>query len=142
MSRKNILIVDAQGGGIGRQLIAALKNLHLEAQITAVGTNAAATGAMIRAGADRSATGENAVCICAGQADIIAGAIGIALPDAMLGEITPAMAEAVGRSPAVKVLIPFRTCSYLIVGTSDASMSSLIEEAAERIARLCQSSGQ
>ena len=96
----NILIVDAQGGGVGRQLVLAICARFPDADITAVGTNAAATSAMMKAGASRAATGENAVVVCSRRADVIVGAIGIVIADAMLGEITPRMAAAVAQSGA------------------------------------------
>ena len=96
----NVIVIDAQGGGVGKQLIEQLKRALPEQKITAVGTNALATAAMLRAGADQGATGENAVRVCAAQADLILGPMGLVLCDAMLGEITPAMAVAVGASSA------------------------------------------
>ena len=101
-----ILIIDAQGGGIGKQVVSALKNRFPENEITAVGTNSAATTAMLRAGADHGATGENAVIVGCRQADVIIGPIGIVVADALYGEITPAMSLAVGQSRAKRILIP------------------------------------
>ena len=94
----NVLIIDAQGGGIGRQLVAAMKKRFPKQMITAVGTNSAAASAMLKAGADQAATGENAVVVCSRNADLIIGPVGIVIADALLGEITPAMAVAVGQS--------------------------------------------
>ena len=88
----NILIIDGQGGGIGKQLVAAIKKSCSAAIITAVGTNSLATSAMLKAGADNAATGENAVVVGCRHTDIIVGPIGIVIADAMFGEITPAMA--------------------------------------------------
>ena len=93
-----LLIIDAQGGGIGKQLAASVKKAAPELLVTAVGTNSAATAAMLRAGADRGATGENAVIAGCRRADVIAGPLGLVIADALLGEITPAMALAVGQS--------------------------------------------
>ena len=123
----NILIIDGQGGGIGKQLTAAIKSRHPEAAVTAVGTNSAATAAMLKAGADRAATGENAVIVCCRQTDVIIGPVGIAIADAMLGEITPSMAAAVGQSRAKKILIPVNLCDNIIVGVGDLNISHLIE---------------
>ena len=112
----NILIVDAQGGGVGRQLVLAIRARFPDADITAVGTNAAATGAMMKAGASRAATGENAVVVCSRRADVIVGAIGIVIADAMLGEITPRMAAAVAQSGAKRVLLPVSHCDNIVAG--------------------------
>lgn len=134
----NILVIDAQGGGIGRQLITALRAARPSAAITAVGTNSAATSAMLKAGADRAATGENAVVVCCREADVIAGPVGIVIADAMLGEITPAMAAAVGQSRAARILIPVSHCDNVIAGLSGQSMSTLIQCAVEEICRRCE----
>lgn len=129
MNRISLLVIDAQGGGIGRQLISALKKKHPEIQVTAVGTNSTATEAMLKAGADAAATGENSVVVCAARADIIAGPVGIVIADALLGEITPKMAAAVGQSGAKRILIPVNHCDNIIVGVNDLTMSKLIESA-------------
>ena len=92
----NILVIDAQGGGIGKQVVAAIKQNMPEMEITAVGTNSAATTAMLKAGADHAATGENAVIVGCRRADVIVGPVGIVIADSLYGEITPAMALAVG----------------------------------------------
>lgn len=131
-----VLIIDGQGGGIGRQLVAAVKAACPDASVTAVGTNVAATTAMLKAGADSAATGENAVVVGCRRADVIAGPIGIVIADALLGEITPQMALAVGRSAACRVLIPVNHCDNIVVGASDAPLSQLAQEAARRIAAL------
>ena len=95
-----VLIIDGQGGGLGRQLVAAVKERFPEIEVLAVGANSTATGAMLRAGADQAATGENAVLVASRRADVIMGPIGIVIADAMLGEITPVMAAAAGQSEA------------------------------------------
>ena len=95
----SITVIDAQGGGVGRQLVLAIRARFPDADVTAVGTNAAATSAMMKAGASRAATGENAVVVCSRRADVIVGAIGIVIADAMLGEITPRMAAAEELTP-------------------------------------------
>ena len=89
MSR--VLVIDGQGGGLGRQLVAALAAGCPDAELTAVGTNSLAASAMLRAGASRAATGENAVVVNSRRADVIVGPIGIVIADSLLGEITPAM---------------------------------------------------
>ncbi|MCM1136165.1 MAG: DUF3842 family protein [Clostridium sp.] len=123
----NILVIDAQGGGIGRQVIAALKKNFPEQTVTAVGTNSAAASAMLKAGADEAATGENAVKVCCRKADLIIGPIGIVIADSLLGEITPAMAVAVGQSSAKRILIPVNHCDNYIVGISDLTLARLID---------------
>ena len=125
----SILIVDAQGGGLGRQLIAAIKKDLADAYILAVGTNAAATAAMLKAGADTAATGENAVLVACRKADFIIGPVGMVLADAMLGEITPAMAKAVAQADAVRIMIPFSNCDNYIAGVSDFSTGRLLDDA-------------
>ena len=134
----NILIIDAQGGGIGRQLVAAIKQSLPEAAVTAVGTNSAATAAMRKAGADQSATGENAVVVGCRKADVIAGPIGIVIADALLGEITPTMAMAVGQSRARRVLIPVNHCDNIVAGVADLSLGHLIQSALEEIRKVCR----
>ena len=126
-----ILIIDGQGGGLGRQLVTAVKEKCPEAEVLAVGTNSTATGAMLRAGADQAATGENAVLVACRKADVSIGPIGIVIADSMLGEITPAMAAAVGKSPARRFLLPVNQCDNLVVGAADLSMADKVREAAE-----------
>ncbi len=128
-----ILVVDAQGGGIGKQLVSMLKQRVEGAVVTAVGTNSLATSAMLRAGADSAATGENAVIVGARKADVIVGPVGIVIADALLGEITPAMAVAIGQSRAKRVLIPINHCDNLIAGVPDLSVSHLIQSAIDLI---------
>lgn len=133
---KNILIIDAQGGGIGKQLVAAVKKELPHWTVTAVGANTAATAAMLKAGADRGATGENAVVVNCRTADVILGPLGIAIADALLGEITPAMARAVGQSSAQRVFIPYDRCGNLVVGVNDWNLSSLVAAAVEEVKKL------
>lgn len=131
-----IMVMDGQGGGIGRALIEALRaKLGSQAEIAALGTNAAATSAMMKAGADRGATGENAVVVCALKADVILGSVGILAADAMLGEITPAMARAVAQSPAEKILIPLNRCGIHVVGTENVSLPQSLAQAVEAAAK-------
>ncbi len=128
-----ILVIDAQGGGVGKLLVAAIKRGIPSARVIAVGTNSAATAAMRKAGADEAATGENPVIVCCRKADVIVGPIGIVIADAMLGEITPAMALAVAQSRARRILIPFSQCENVVAGVSDMSVSALVQAAAEEI---------
>lgn len=128
-----ILVIDAQGGGIGRQLITAIKQNIPTATVTAVGTNTAATSAMLKAGADGAATGENAVVVGCRTADVIVGPIGIVIADSMLGEVTPKMALAVSQSAAKRILLPFSHCDNIVVGVSGYHVDKLIQEAVENI---------
>lgn len=132
----NILIIDAQGGGIGRQLVSAIKQHLPNATVTAVGTNSAATAAMRKAGADNAATGENAVVVGCRKADVIVGPVGIVIADALLGEITPAMAVAVGQSNARRILIPINHCDNIVAGVTDLNLGRLIQSALDEITKL------
>ena len=133
----NMLVIDAQGGGMGRMLIEALKRALPQQEIIAVGTNALATAAMLKAGADQAATGENAIRVCAAKADIILAPIGMVLADAMLGEVTADMAVAVGRSPAHKILLPVARCQTSVVGVQKMTMAEAVERAvAEAAAKI------
>jgi hypothetical protein len=123
-----ILVIDAQGGGIGKQIVAAIHKNIPNATVTAVGTNTAATTAMLKAGADHGATGENAVIVGARKADVIIGPIGIVIADSLFGEITPAMAIAVGKSDAKRILIPVNHCDNIVAGTRELNMKSIAEE--------------
>ncbi|MDO4293257.1 MAG: DUF3842 family protein [Eubacteriales bacterium] len=131
-----VLVIDAQGGGIGKQVITALKKKFSGLTVTAVGTNATATAAMLKAGADQAATGENPVKVCSRRADVIVGPVGIVIADALLGEITPAMAVAVGQSRAKRILIPVNHCDNFIAGVPDLSTARLIGSVVEEIGRL------
>ena len=133
-----ILVVDGQGGGLGRLLVRELKGAFPQAEIAAVGTNSTAANAMMKAGADFAATGENAVVVNCRHADIIVGAVGIVIADSMWGEITPRMAQAVGQSDARRVLIPINLCSNLVVGVAEMSMSKLVQAAVDTVRRLTE----
>ena len=129
----NLLVIDAQGGGFGKQLVSAIKREFTDVEITAVGTNSVATGAMLKAGADHGATGENAVVFNSKKVDAIVGPIGIVMANAMLGEITPKMAEVVSSSDARLYLIPMNRCHANIIGIENKKLSEYIVEAVERI---------
>lgn len=132
----NILIIDAQGGGVGKQLVSAIKQHMPQHEITAVGTNSAATAAILKAGADNAATGENAVIVGCRKADVIIGPIGIVIADSMLGEVTPAMAVAVGQSTAKKLLIPINHCNNVIMGISDLTIGRLTQNVIDELSKM------
>lgn len=136
MLNMKILVIDAQGGGIGKQLVAAIKESMPSASVTAVGTNTVATSAMLKAGADNAATGENAVVVNSRRADVIIGPIGIVIADAMLGEITARMANAVAQSDAKRILIPINHCDNIVVGVSDLNIAKLIQAVIVELGRL------
>ena len=126
-----IMIIDGQGGRMGSLLTEKTKNAAIPgAQIYAIGTNSIATAAMLKAGADYGATGENPVLVNSRDADYIIGPLGIMAADSLLGEVTPAMAVAVGQSSALKILLPVNKCNHHVVGvSSEYSMSELAEQA-------------
>ncbi len=125
----NILVMDGQGGHLGGQLIKEILLRFKNVKIMAVGTNAIATAAMLKAGAHQGATGENPVLVACRKADVIIGPIGIVIADAMFGEVTPKMAMAVGQADATRILMPVNRCDNLVAGVPDLSMSTLIEDA-------------
>ena len=131
-----VLVIDGQGGGVGKALVAALKSQCPALAVTALGTNATATSAMLRAGAIQGATGENAICYQCATADIITGVIGILHANALLGEISPAIAAAVSQSEAVKVLIPMERCGLHIAGVEKQPLDTLITLAAAQVTAL------
>ena len=132
----NIVVIDGQSGRMGQLFIQRVRAAGLECPITAIGTNAIATSAMRKAGADQGATGENPVVLACRAADIIVGPIGILVADAMLGEITETMALAVGRSGAKKLLLPVNQCGNLVAGTQSLSLSRVMDEAVELLKTL------
>ncbi len=131
-----ILVIDGQGGKIGKHIIEGIRTAGIDADITAVGTNSASTSAMLKAGADRGATGENSVVVCSKKCDVIVGPIGIVVADSLLGEVTDKMAVAVGKSPAKKLLIPINQCDNFIVGVADLSMAVLIKSVVDELQKL------
>ena len=131
-----ILVIDGQGGKIGKHIIEGIRSSGLDADITAVGTNSASTQAMLKAGADRGATGENSVIVCSKNCDVIVGPIGIVVADSLLGEVTADMAVAVGRSSAKKLLIPINQCGNFIVGVGDLSMTVLIKNVIDELKKI------
>ncbi len=129
-----VLVVDGMGGGLGAQIVTQLRQQMPAAEIIAVGTNSAATRNMVKAGANKGATGENSVKICLQNAKCVVGPIGIILADAMLGEITPHIAISICSSPLPKVLIPVNHKNIEIVGMhSQQTMSVLLKMAVTRV---------
>lgn len=124
----NILVIDGQGGQLGSQLIKTIRSNFKEAGVMAVGTNAIATAAMLKAGAHQASTGENPVVVACRKADVIIGPIGIVIADALFGEVTPKMAAAVGQADAVRILLPVNKCDNLVAGVPDLNMGTLIED--------------
>ena len=128
-----ILIIDGQGGQLGAKLVKEISAEFPSADLMAIGTNAIATSAMLKAGAKRAATGENPAIVAARRAKIIIGPLGIVIADSLLGEITEKMALAVSRADAVRILIPMNKCDNIVAGVADTSISAL---AADAIAKL------
>lgn len=133
----HVLVMDGQGGQLGGQIVKAILANYKDVTITAVGTNATATATMLKAGAHQAATGENPVIVACKKADVIIGPIGIVIADAMLGEITPAMAVAVGQADAKRILLPINKCDNLIAGVNAANMSVLIEDVILKLKDCC-----
>lgn len=131
-----ILVVDGQGGGVGRQLATQIKETFPDVQLMAVGTNTIATSAMLKSGADTAATGENAVIVAARKADVIVGPLGIVVADSLGGEISPAMANAVAQSNAKRILLPFKHCENVIVGVSDYTLGHLIQQVIDELRKI------
>lgn len=127
-----ITVIDGQGGGLGSALISRLKDrLGGEHQLIAVGCNALATSAMLKAGAQRGATGENAVCYNAARSDLILGPIGLLSANALMGEVSPAMANAVSSAPGRKILIPSSSCGILVAGATGLKLEDALQSAVE-----------
>lgn len=132
----NVLVLDGQGGNLGRQLIREISERLPGCALRAVGTNSIATANMLKGANVPAATGENAVIVGCRWADAIIGPIGIVIADALLGEVTPAMAAAVGQSAAVRVLIPLNRCETLVAGVNATSTAELIEDAVHKLESL------
>lgn len=123
-----IVIIDGQSGRMGNSVVSQLKTACPELSLTAIGTNSIATAAMIKAGADFGATGENPVIVACRDADLIIGPLGIVIADSLMGEITPAIAAAIGSSLAHKILIPVnRHCRHTLVGCQELSLNEYIK---------------
>ena len=132
----NLLIIDGQGGQLGAQLVKEITAQFPSITVTAIGTNATATAAMMKAGAKQVATGENPVVVACRTADVILGPIGIVIADSLIGEVTPKMAVAVGQAQATRILIPMNKCDNLIAGVSSRSTATVIADAIEKLRAL------
>ena len=132
--KKTIAVIDGQGGGIGSLIIKRLREaLGEEVEVIGLGTNAMATGAMLKAGANKGASGENAIVQTVKWVEFVTGAVGIVLANSMMGELTPKMAEAVASSPAVKFLIPLKTPDVEIIGVLREPLPHLVDQLVKRI---------
>lgn len=131
-----IVVIDGQGGRLGQLIVEGIKKEAMKADIYAIGTNSIATSAMLKAGADFGATGENPVVVACRDADVITGPIGILSADSLLGEITPAMATAVGQSRAIKLLLPVSQCNNRVVGVKPLTMGEMVGETIEKLKEL------
>ena len=131
-----VVVIDGQSGRMGQLFIERARAAELPCEIVAVGTNAIATAAMLKAGAHQASTGENPVVEVCRKADVIVGPIGIVIADAMFGEVTPKMAMAVGQADAVRILLPVNRCDNLVAGVPDLSMSTLIEDVIVKLSGL------
>lgn len=133
---KKIVIIDGQGGRLGQLIVETIKTQSFPCEIYAIGTNSIATAAMLKAGADYGATGENPVIVACRDADVIIGPIGIISADSLLGEVTPTMAVAVGQSRAVKLLLPVNRCNNQVIGVRSLTMNEMVKETAEHLKEL------
>ena len=136
-----ITVIDGQGGGLGRTHVKQIKGAF-PCELHVVGTNSAATSAMLSAGGDFGATGESAVVYACRTSDVLIAPLGLSMPYSILGEVSPAMSEAVALSPARKILIPYQRGCMDIVGLSPAPLSALIEQAVRRLGALLGEEGR
>ncbi len=134
-----LVVIDGQGGSLGKALVAAIKKTFSQMDVLGIGTNSLAASAMLKSGADAIATGENPVLVACRNADLIVGPLGILTADALHGEITPAMAVAIAQSKAHKILVPITKCNVTIVGIKEAPLSMMIDFTLEEIKRFLDS---
>ncbi|HNZ08227.1 MAG TPA: DUF3842 family protein [Bacillota bacterium] len=133
-----IIVIDGQGGKIGKLIIEQVKKDLPDQRIIAIGTNSIATSAMLKAGADAGATGENPIIVNSSDADVIIGPIGIMIANSLLGEITPRMADAVSQSKGLKLLLPLNKCSTIVVGSRDCSLADAVKLVVAELQRVCK----
>lgn len=131
-----VVVIDGQGGRLGQMVVEAISKEGINCNLIAIGTNSIATSAMLKGGAQQGATGENPVIVACRDADVIIGPIGIVAADSLLGEVTPAMAVAIGQSKAVKLLIPVSHCLNQVIGVRSLTMSELVKLTIERLKEL------
>lgn len=132
----NVVVIDGQGGQLGAQIIKEIAARFCDIELVAIGTNASATSAMLKAGAKKAATGENPVIVACRKADVIIGPIGIVIADSMLGEVTENMAVSVAKADAVRILIPMNKCENLVAGISNLNTAALISDAVAKLGAL------
>ena len=133
-----ITVIDGHGGKLGSQLVKAVTEKYPDLPLMVVGTNSVATAAMLKCGAKNGATGENAVIVACKKSDVIIGPIGIVIADALYGEITPAMAVAVGQADAVRILLPVSKCDNLIAGTGNLTTAQILSDAMDKLAQVLE----
>ena len=133
----NITVIDGQGGQLGAQLVKEITARFQKINLTAIGTKAIATAAMLKAGAKNAASGENAVVVACRKADVIVGPVGIVIADSLFGEITPKMAVAVAQAEATRILLPVNKCDNIIAGVPVLTMSVLVEDTVKKLKALC-----
>ena len=128
-----IVVVDGQGGRLGKLLVEGVKSRVPQAEVYALGTNSIATSTMLKAGADHGATGENPVLRGVEDPDVILGPVGIVVANAILGEVTPAMAQAVGSCRAKKFLVPMNSCGVLVAGVREQALPVYVAQAIDQM---------
>ncbi len=137
--KKSIAVIDGQGGGIGSAIIKRLREvLAEEVEVIGLGTNAMATGAMLKVGANKGASGENAIVQTVKTVDVIIGTISIVLANSMMGELTPRMAEAVASSPAIKFILPLKMPGVEVIGAPKEPLPHLIDQLIKRIQEIAK----
>lgn len=132
-----IVVIDGQGGRLGREVVSAVRGAFPTAEIKVIGTNSVATATMLKAGASEGATGENPAIVACRHADYIIGPLGIVIADSLMGEVTPAMALAVAQSPAKRILIPMNMCDNLVAGVDRQPVSDLVADVITKIREEC-----
>lgn len=132
-----ILVIDGQGGRLGREVVSQVRAAFPDAYIRVCGTNSVATATMLKAGANEGATGENPVAVACRDTDFIIGPMGIVIADSLLGEVTPAMALAVAQAPVTRILIPMNMCDNLVAGVDRQPVSELVADVVAKMRAAC-----